>query len=135
MSAELARAVHRTGARTDGIDFVMVGLKRPAGGVRIYATRHMPHLEWGQVQRGYATLWHIDADMDNLLVIDEASYPDALARLFAIWTAQDEHKAATELPPADPPRYRVPLSTADVIGIATPAIRERLGADPGDSQP
>ena len=89
MGGDLDRTVHRTGARTDGIDFVMVGLKRPSGGVRIYATRHMPHLEWGQVQRDYATLWHIDADMDNLLVIDKPDYPQALARLFEIWASQD----------------------------------------------
>lgn len=113
---ELDRIVHRAGVRTDGIDFVMVGLKRPSGGVRIYATRHMPHLEWGQAERGCETLWHIDADMDNLLVIDKPDYPQALARLFEIWANQDAAKAETERFKALPAnRARVaPLSAADV---------------------
>lgn len=122
MSGELDRTVHRTGARTDGIDFVMVGLKRPQGGVRVYATRHMPHLEWGQVERGYETLWHIDADMDNLLIIDKPDYPQALARLFEIWASQDAAKAETERLRALPAsRARIEPLTA----IGGPVLRSR----------
>jgi hypothetical protein len=104
MSGEIDRTVHRTGARTDGIDFVMVGLKRPAGGVRLYATCDMPHLDWGQAERGYETVWHIDADMKNLLIIDKPDYPQALARLFEIWGNQDRQVALEAAQEAARPR-------------------------------
>jgi hypothetical protein len=75
----------------------MTGVDRPGGGVRLYASRDLPGVSWGMrdVKDG-GIAWHIDADMQNVLVIDAPTWGEAYARAFEIWENQDRDR---ELPP------------------------------------
>jgi hypothetical protein len=80
--------------------FVMVGVDRPGGGVRLYASREIPERELAfalaQDQYGTATGWHIDAEMRHVLIIDKPTWGEAFAHAFMIWENADR-EAAREL--------------------------------------
>lgn len=75
--------------------FVMVGIDRPGGSVRLYASREIPERElaWAvsEDRYGTATGWHIDAEMRNVLVIDAPTWGEAFARAFEIWGNWDRN--------------------------------------------
>jgi hypothetical protein len=80
--------------------FVMVGIDRPGGGVRLYASREIPEreLRWGLAtgQYGDATGWHIDAEMRHTLIVDGATWGQAFGRVFEIWENHDRNNAIEE---------------------------------------
>jgi hypothetical protein len=80
--------------------FVMVGIDRPGGGVRLYASRDIPEreLHWGLATGAYgdATGWHIDAEMRMTLITDADTWGAAFARLFEIWENHDRNNAIEE---------------------------------------
>lgn len=73
---------------------IMIGVDRPGGGVRVYASRELPtDLGWSQREiRNHIIAWHIDADMTHVLVIDAPTWGEAYARAFGIWENQDREK-------------------------------------------
>ena len=77
--------------------FVMVGIDRPDGSVRLFATRDVKDAAWGQRDNvsvgaySSVTAWHIDADMVNVLVIDKPTWGEAFARAFEIWANHDRN--------------------------------------------
>jgi len=80
-------------------EFVMTGIRRPGGGVRLYASRDLPRdIGWGQREPkgGYGPVyWHLDTDLENVLIIDKDTWGEAFARAFEIWANHD--KAANEI--------------------------------------
>lgn len=75
-------------------EFVMTGIQKPDGSVRLYASRDLKALNWGQRElKDYTTAWHIDADMQHMLVIDKPTWGEAFARAFEIWGNEDAEKA------------------------------------------
>jgi len=89
----------RTYAATARPDFIMFAAKVPAG-VRLYATRQVPAgVEFGlsTPDQGASHFWHIEADLEHLLVITKPTYQECMAELFRIWASQDA-AAAAELP-------------------------------------
>lgn len=75
----------------------MVGIDRPGGGVRLYASREIPdrELRWGLATNKYGdgTGWHIDAEMRRTLVTDGATWGEAFGRVFEIWENADRNEA------------------------------------------
>jgi hypothetical protein len=91
----------RTYAATARPDFVMFAAKVPAG-VRLWATRQVPAgVEFGlsTPDGGTSHYWHIEADLEHLLVITRPTYQECMAELFRIWASQDAAAAAAELAP------------------------------------
>jgi hypothetical protein len=77
---------------------IMVGVDRPGGGVRLYASRDIPErtLRWALAQDQYftGTGWHIDAELRQVLIIDRPTWGEAYAWAFEVWANQD--RAAAE---------------------------------------
>jgi hypothetical protein len=71
--------------------FVMVGVELPNGKVRLYASRDVPprQLSWGMRDVDYTSVWHVDAAMMKVLVIDADDWAAAFARAFEIWGNHD----------------------------------------------
>jgi len=76
-------------------EFVMTGVQRPGGGVRLYASRSLKDLEFGHDASpgGSTALWKIASKLDQMLIIDEDTWAHAFARMFEIWENQDRAKA------------------------------------------
>ena len=73
-------------------EFIMTGFTKPDGRVRLYASRHITVPTWDQrrVTPDELWMWHIEADMDEMLIIDGDTWQQAYARLFEIWANQDK---------------------------------------------
>jgi hypothetical protein len=75
----------------------MVGIDKPDGQVRLYASREIPdrELRWGIEHDSYgtATGWHIDAEMRHVLITDAATWGEAFAQVFRIWENHDRNEA------------------------------------------
>jgi hypothetical protein len=71
--------------------FVMTGIDLPDGRHRLYASRDLPtDVGFGQRNvREHDVAWHVDADMEHVLIIDDATWEGAFARMFEIWRNQD----------------------------------------------
>lgn len=76
-------------------EFVMTGVQRPGGGVRLYASRSLKETEFGHDEnRGGATaLWTISSKLDQMLVIDSDTWAHAFGKMFEIWDNQDRATA------------------------------------------
>lgn len=73
---------------------IMVGFDRPGGGVRLYASRNVDDTGWASRNTGKAAnVWHLDADMDHVLIIDKPTWGEAYARAFEIWENHDRNAA------------------------------------------
>ena len=81
--------------------FVMVGIDRPGGGVRVYASRDIAEneLKWGLAtdKYGTGTGWHVDAEMRQTLITDADTWGEAFEQIFRIWANRDAEKAHQEL--------------------------------------
>jgi hypothetical protein len=70
--------------------FVMVGIDADRGMCRLYASRDVKSTAWGLRDRpDYTTAWHVDADMQHVLIIDKPSWGEAFAHAFTIWDNED----------------------------------------------
>jgi len=77
-------------------EFIMTGIQRPDGTVRLYASRDLKSLNWGQRDLDYphsGVAWDIDTDMQHMLIIDKPTWGEAFARAFEIWANEDRNKA------------------------------------------
>lgn len=75
--------------------FVMVGIDRPGGGVRVYASRDIAEneLRWGLATNDYGTGtgWHVDAEMRKTLIVDGQTWGEAFEQIFRIWANHDRN--------------------------------------------
>lgn len=71
-------------------EFIMTGFTKPDGRVRLYASRHVKAPTWDQRELSEGWLWHIEGDLDEMLIIDAMNWTEAYTRLFAIWANQDK---------------------------------------------
>ena len=107
---------------------IMIGVDRPDGSVRVYASRELPtDLGWGQREiRNHIIAWHIDADMTHVLIVDKPTWSEAYARVFEIWDNQDH------------PMHQLDTRTGKVTrvldGPSHPGYALPEAASEGDSQ-
>jgi len=76
-------------------EFIMTGIQLPDGRVRLYASRDLKNLNWGQRDMSYpnsGVAWHIDTDAQHMLIIDKPTWGEAFARAFEIWANEDAEK-------------------------------------------
>jgi hypothetical protein len=74
--------------------FVFVGMNKPGGQCRLHASRTFakpPGWQWVEQFTGPA-LWRLDADLEKVLVVDAATWAEAMARVFEIWSNEDAEK-------------------------------------------
>jgi hypothetical protein len=75
-------------------DFTVLGVKRPAGGVRLYASREL-EADFQLIDPGHGPAhWRLTTPMHGVLIIDMPDYSAAFARLFEIWANQDRDRPA-----------------------------------------
>jgi hypothetical protein len=77
-------------------DFVMLGLTRPDGLVRMYASRDLPQAEFGPPAPGRdftVGAYLLTSVMANMLVVDRPTYAECQARIAEIWANWDREKA------------------------------------------
>lgn len=73
-------------------DFTVLGVKRPAGGVRLYASRDLD-ADFQLIDPAHGPVhWRLTTPMHGVLIIDMPDYSAAFARLFEIWANQDREK-------------------------------------------
>ena len=71
-------------------EFIITGADRGGRGKRIYASRHLTGTRFGQQEIGLRTMWTLGVGgMENMLIIDNATYEGALNRLSQIWSNWD----------------------------------------------
>lgn len=78
----------------DVTSFLIAGITQPDGSVRLYATCDVAGAlnisQWRDFCSHEPTgTWHLDTDIKDLQVIEDASLQSALARLFQTWADQD----------------------------------------------
>jgi hypothetical protein len=105
-------------------DWVMVGVPVDNGRKRLYASRSLHNADWfiSHPLRMGPAIWHLNADLDQLLIITEDSYEACIARLTQIWAAQDRNPAIEQ---AYQQRARRPQIEAGMSGY--PALRRNGG--------
>ena len=83
--------------RENSPDFVMLGLTRPDGSKRVYASRDLPQAEFRLPlisPIGDVGAYQLTSAMTNMLVVDKPAYDEAMARIREIWANWDREKAA-----------------------------------------
>lgn len=79
---------------------IFTWVRLPQGGVRLYASRHLPDVAWGQREHtAGGVMWHLDADMDGLLIVDRPTAGEAMQWVLERWAREDADKLAAELEP------------------------------------
>jgi hypothetical protein len=85
------------GTSTGAPKFVMVGIEKPEGGVRLYASRDIPldqlTFALASDRWGTATGWHLDTEMRQVLIHDDVTWGRAFGRIFEIWENHDRNNA------------------------------------------
>jgi hypothetical protein len=75
---------------------VFTWVRLPQGGIRLYASRKLADTAWGQREhREKGVLWHLDVNLDGLLVVDRATPAEAMQWVIERWMREDA-EAATE---------------------------------------
>jgi hypothetical protein len=67
----------------------------PQGGIRLYASRSLADVAWGQ--RDHVTkgvLWHLDANLDQMLIVDRPTAAEALRWVLERWAREDAEAQA-----------------------------------------
>jgi hypothetical protein len=70
---------------------------RPAGGIRLYASRHVKsgdvRVAGDRHAQDGASRYRMSADMTHLIIIDASTYRECIQRLQEMWMAEDRHVA------------------------------------------
>jgi hypothetical protein len=64
-------------------------------GIRLYASRNLADVAWGQrehLEKG--VLWHLDANLYGLLIVDRPTAAEALAWVLQRWNREDAEELA-----------------------------------------
>lgn len=74
---------------------VFTWVRLPNGKIRLYASRNLADTAWGQ--RDHVTkgvLWHLDVNLDGLLIVDRPTAAEAFAWVLDRWNREDAEAAA-----------------------------------------
>jgi uncharacterized protein YijF (DUF1287 family) len=75
---------------------IMTWIRLPNGKIRLYASRELHDLAWGQRTRdhgpGDAVVWHMDGDLDHVLIVDRDTAAEALQWVLERWAREDAEK-------------------------------------------
>lgn len=92
---------------------VFTWVRLPQGGIRLYASRRLADTAWGQRDhRTKGVLWHLEANLDGLLVVDRPTAAEAFAWVLERWNREDA-EAAAELERAE--RFRQHAIAGQVV--------------------
>jgi hypothetical protein len=96
-------------------DWVMLGVPRPGGGVRLYASRELTHAELelrlehdvrafldGDLA-GLSERMDINVGMRHFTLVEADTYPEALAHLLDVWSPEPQPTAPAGALPAGRP--------------------------------
>lgn len=72
--------------------------------IRLYASRNLSDLAWGQREKNYTVRWHLDGDLDHVLIVDRPTAAEAFQWVLERWAREDAEKEAAELERAE--RFR-----------------------------
>lgn len=73
---------------------IFTWVKLPNGNIRLYASRELPDAGWGQREHlKLGVVWHLDANMANLLVVDRPTPAEALTFVLEKWAREDAAEA------------------------------------------
>ncbi len=87
---------------------VFTWVRLPGGGIRLYASRNLADTAWGQREHlAKGVLWHLDADLDGLLVVDRPTAAEAFAWVLARWNREDAEAEAEKQRELDFRRHAV----------------------------
>jgi hypothetical protein len=77
---------------------VITWIKRPQGGIRMFATRDVRDTGWGQrTTDREEVVWHLDANMAHVLTVDRQTPAEALQWVLQRWAREDaEERDAIE---------------------------------------
>jgi hypothetical protein len=88
---------------------ILTWVRLPSGNIRLYASRELPDTGWGQLEhRTRGVVWHLDATMTGLLIIDRPTAAEALQWVLERWAREDaerEQSAALENRQLKPEAY------------------------------
>lgn len=76
---------------------VFTWVRLPSGKIRLYASRNLADTAWGQ--RDHVTkgvLWHLDVNLDQLLIVDRDTPAEALTWVIERWNREDAEAARQE---------------------------------------
>ncbi len=74
---------------------VFTWVRLPQGGIRLYASRNLADVAWGQREHlARGVLWHLDANLDGLLIVDRPTAAEAFAWVLERWAREDAEKQA-----------------------------------------
>ena len=70
---------------------ILTWVRKPDGGVRLYASRSLHSTGWGQhTGDSGPTRWLFDTAMDNVLIVDRDTPGQAIAWVLERWAREDE---------------------------------------------
>lgn len=86
---------------------IMSWVRLPDGRIRLYASRRLDDIAWGQRTREKdgSVVWHLDGDLDQVLIVDRATAAEALQWVLERWAREDAEMA---LEPGQKPRIARP---------------------------
>lgn len=73
---------------------IMTWVRLPSGKIRLYASRRLHDVAWGQREhRSRGVLWHLDGNLDQLLIVDRDTPAEALQWVIERWAREDASAA------------------------------------------
>lgn len=76
---------------------IMAWVRLPNGKVRLYASRKLHDIAWGQRTResDNPVLWHLDGNLDQVLIVDRDTAAEALQWVLERWAREDQSEQVT----------------------------------------
>jgi hypothetical protein len=69
---------------------VFTWVRLPGGKIRLYASRRLADTAWGQREHlAKGVLWHLDVNLDQLLIVDRQTPAEALTWVLERWARED----------------------------------------------
>lgn len=69
---------------------LMTWVRLPNGNIRLYASRDLPDVAWGQRENlAKGVVWHMDANLEKVLIVDRATAAEALQWVLEYWARID----------------------------------------------
>lgn len=70
---------------------ILTWVRLPNGKIRLYASRDLHDLAWGQrtVDATSQVRWHMDGDLDGVLVVDRDTAAEAMQWVLERWARED----------------------------------------------
>lgn len=97
MSSYTEHAADAISVPTQGQTMFLMRAQRIPAGVRLYASRDIPHDGWGQRDRtDRGVVWRLEADLGNVLVVDRPTIGECVAWVLDRWMREDSASAELE---------------------------------------